>query len=312
MIGGLRFLLGCAALLAVSSCDGLTAQKDVSAMSSAQLEAAIAKGGNRTSEKLRLSEIYLLYGSEEQKHMAYEMLFPMAERGVRGAAERLCPLVYLEDYVEAVLPYCIMAANAGSVRAQADVCVGIGFPREDNPNPYCEDPAKEGRAVAYLYYGYQLIGESRFDDAVDWLNKSILDGPIEHRDVAIGVLALEVKDSASNNPYHLDLRDGQTGQIGRVTRYRDIFVAPPPTPTAIKRRSQCLVEFVVTPTGLASEVKIKCGHESLDESMARAVHAWRFEPSVWRSIPVDGSAPVEIAIFERGDTKRVVYFEPRD
>jgi len=73
-----------------------------------------------------------------------------------------------------------------------------------------------------------------------------------------------------------------------------------------------LVEFVVTPTGLASEVKIKCGHESLDEPMARAVHAWRFEPSIWRSIPVDGSEPVEIAVFERGDTKRVVYFEPRD
>jgi len=280
-------------------------------MTSVQLEAAIAKGGNRTSEKLRLSEIYARYGSEEQKHMAYEMLFPMAERGIDGAAERLCPFVYFEEYIEAVLPYCIEAANAGSVRAQTDVCVGIGFPREGNPNPYCEGPAKEGLAVAYLFYGYQLIGESRFDDAVDWLNKSILEGPIEHRDVAIGVLALEVKDSAEDNPYFLAISNGQTGQMGRVTRYRDVFVAPPPTPTAIKRLSQCLVEFVVTPTGLASEVKIKCGHDALDEPMARAVHAWRFEPSIWRSIPVDGSAPVEIAIFERGDTSRVVYFEPR-
>lgn len=301
--------LGAAALIiGISGCDAFAPKIDVSKMTTADLEAQLAKGNNDAAIKLRLSEIYLLYGTDLQKAKAFEYLMPMAEAGVPGAAERMCPFVPLDEYSDAALPYCIAAAQAGSVRAQANVCVGIGLSTEDKLNGFCESPAKAGRADTYVFYGSNLAAEGRYDEAVEWIDRSIYEGPLDHRDLAVSLMVFAVQDNVEDNPYHYAYTapDG----MGYVDRFEEVAMPSPPAPSAVKRSVQCYVKFTVTPTGLAYRTEIECSHKSLDKPMAEAVHKWRFKPTTWASSTSFGK-PEYIPIFDKDGASRVVQFDPK-
>ncbi len=277
-------------------------------MTTAQLEAAIEDGHKDPAIRLRLSEIYLLYGTDTQKTKAFEYLMPMAEKGMLEAAERMCPFVYIDEYKDAAIPYCVAAARTGSMRAQADVCIAVGPSIAEDINEFCEEPAKAGRADTYIYYASKLVAENRFEDAVKWINKAIYEGPLEHRDMAVYVMLFEIKDNVADNPYH-DANVKARG-MGYVYPFEVVAMPKPLTPTAIKKSEQCYVKFTVTPEGFAYNTDIKCSHASLDKPMAQAVHKWRFKPSTWRSSTSLDEAEY-IPIFDREDASRLVQFDPR-
>ncbi len=255
---------------------------DVSTLSMGELQAAIAKGGDRSAEKLRLSSMYASYGTDVQKGEAYDMLAPMADGGNRDAAVGLCALLDQEKFTARASSFCRMEADRGVIRAQIPMCVHIGQSKSPGNNPYCRAPAMQGKTVTYLYEAYNLAMARKWDDARSWLEKAIMEGPPAHRDDAIDIMVNVVMDKAGDNPYYT----AKAAPNRKRVAFEVIQAEGPSAIPKLSRAAQCYVRWTVTPTGLASQVKIECNNPALDRPVRQAVHGWRFKPSTKGGIPI--------------------------
>ncbi|WP_017931663.1 hypothetical protein [Robiginitomaculum antarcticum] len=273
-----------ASLLASVGCEKKVSKPDISTLSTAQLEAAIAKGGDRTAEKLRLSKMYTRYGNGAQKQTAYDMLLDMAEAGNGDAAVGLCG--FTDDIT--ALGFCQKAADEGDQDASAQICVMTPSAQ----NAYCESPAAAGITRTYLFYAQNLAAENKWDEAAIWFEKAIKDGPVEHRDPAVTAMTQTVKNKA-DNPYYKALQ----ASGGKLVKFEVLDAITPTTPAGLRRDAQCYVTWTVTPTGVASNVKINCADDVLIDPVSRAVHAWRFKPSRKNSVAVFDSSRASTTIY---------------
>ena len=279
--------------LTLGGCDRLAPQTDVSTLSMSELEAEVVKGGDRSAAKLRLSSMYARYGTDVQKRRAYDMLAPMADRGSSDAALGLCQLMDDPEFASKAKSFCQREADRGVMRAQIAMCTHIGKSGKSTSNPYCRPAVDEGHAQTYLYYGYDLADQSKWEEARVWLEKSIIEGPISHRDKAIRMMSQVVKDNAGANPYYEALAAPDAKRVA----FGIVKTDAPNTPSNLRRDSQCYVRWTVTPTGLASKVKIECGEDALNDSMARAVHKWRFTPSTKGGVPIFDSTRASTTVY---------------
>ena len=284
----------------LSGCDMLAPEGDVSTLSMSELEAEVAKGGDRSAAKLRLSSMYARYGTDVQKRRGYDMLAPMAERGSSDAALGLCLLMDEPEFASKALSFCQREADRGVMRAQIAMCIHIGESGKSGFNPYCRPAVNEGHVQTYLYYGYDLADQDKWEEARVWLEKSILDGPIAHRDKAITMMTKVVKDNAGANPYYEALNAPNAKRVA----FDIVKTDAPNTPSNLRRDSQCYVRWTVTPTGLASNVKIDCSDDALNDPMARAVHKWRFTPSTKGGMPIFDSTRASTTVYFKAATRR--------
>jgi len=277
----------------LSGCDMLAPKVDVSKLSMAELEAQVAKGGDQSAAKLRLSSIYARYGTDAQKRRAYDMLAPLAERGNTDAALGLCVLMDQPELASETVPLCKAEADRGVMRAQIAMCAHIGESGDPGVNTYCRPAAEDGQVQTYLYYGEALAAQAKWEEARIWLEKSIIEGPINHRDRAIRIMANVVSDNVGQNLYY----EALSAPNGARVAFDIVKTDAPNTPSNLRRDSQCYVRWTVTPTGLASRVKIDCGDDALNDPMARAVHKWRFTPSTRGGLPIYDSTRASTTVY---------------
>ena len=268
--------------LTLGGCDMFEPKPDVSTMSMSELQTAIAQGGERSAEKLRLSKMYASYGTDVQKREAFDMLAPMADGGNSDAAVGLCAFTDNEEFAQSALSFCQMEADRGVMRAQIPMCIHIGQSTSPGNNPYCRAAADKGETVTYLYEAYNLAYDQKWDEARMWLEKAIIEGPPSHRDDAIDIMINVVREKAGDNPYYT----AQAAPNRKRVAFEVIQAEGPTSLPKLSRDAQCFVKWTVTPTGLASRVNIECNNPALERPVREAVHGWRFKPSTKGGIPI--------------------------
>lgn len=276
------------AMVALAACTKEPA-RDVKTMSTSEMEAALAENSMPAqSEKiqLRLAGIYAQYGSDSQKAKGLGYMSALAQGGNLDAAEMNCRSAYLSLGGAQALAHCKSAADQGRPRAMAAMCLSYYDASDYGPaREMCERAAEAGQGTSYLPLGVMIAnglgGEAFAYQAINWLELSATEGPVEDRDGAVAQLKRIPEAEKYLYQSDRDLRRSVANETAAIA----INEVIPRAPRTLRRDAQCRLVYEITPTGLLFNMDVTCSEQSLVQPVLSAAHQWRFTPRTVHGVP---------------------------